>query len=109
MATAMKDAPKKTNIKIRPLEDRVVVQPFEAEEMTRGGIVLPSNAREKPMQGKVVAAGPGKLLEKSGERGQMSLKVGDVVFYGKYSGTEIELEGDDFVILRESDVLAVQD
>ncbi len=109
MATAMKDAPKKVNVKIRPLDDRVVVQPFEAEETTRGGIVLPSNAREKPMQGRVVAAGPGKLLEKSGERGKMSLKVGDVVFYGKYSGTEIELDGADFVILRESDVLAVQD
>lgn len=109
MATAMKDAPKKVNVKIRPLDDRVVVQPFEAEEMTRGGIVLPSNAREKPMQGRVVAAGPGKLLEKSGERGKMSLKVGDVIFYGKYTGTEIELDGTDFVILRESDVLAVQD
>jgi chaperonin GroES len=96
-------------IKIRPLDDRVVVEPFEAEERTRGGIVLPDTAREKPQQGKVIAAGPGKLLEKSGERGQMSLKVGDVVFYGKYTGTEIELEGDKYVILRESDVLAVQE
>jgi chaperonin GroES len=98
-----------TNLRIKPLDDRVVVQPFEAEEMTRGGIVLPSNAREKPMQGKVVAAGPGKLIEKSGERGKMSLKVGDTVFYGKYSGTEIEIDGEDYVILRESDVLAVQE
>lgn len=96
-------------LKLRPLEDRVVVEPFEAEEKTRGGIVLPSNAREKPQQGKVIAVGPGKLLEKSGERGRMSLKVGDVVFYGKYSGTEVELEGDDYVILRETDILAVQD
>ncbi len=96
-------------IKIRPLDDRVVIEPFEAEERTRGGIVLPDTAREKPQQGKVIATGPGKLLEKSGERGQMSLKVGDVVFYGKYSGTEIELEGDKVVILRESDVLAVQE
>jgi len=96
-------------LKIRPLDDRVVVEPFEAEERTRGGIVLPDAAREKPQQGKVLAAGPGKLLEKSGERGQMSLKVGDVVFYGKYTGTEIELEGDKYVILRESDVLAVQE
>ena len=75
---------------------------------TAGGIVLPDSAREKPQQGKVIAAGPGKLIEKSGERGQMSLKVGDRVFYGKYSGTEIEINGEDYVILRESDVLAVQ-
>jgi len=96
-------------LKIRPLDDRVVVQPFEAEERTRGGIVLPDTAREKPQQGKVIATGPGKLLEKTGERGKMSLKVGDAVFYGKYSGTEIELDGEKYVILRESDVLAVQE
>lgn len=109
MATAMKDAPKKTAIKIRPLEDRVVVQPFEAEETTRGGIVLPSTAREKPLQGKVIAAGPGKFIEKSGERAQMSVKVGDVVVYGKYAGTEIELDGEDYVILRESDLLGIRE
>lgn len=96
-------------LKIRPLDDRVVVQPFEAEERTRGGIVLPDSAREKPQQGKVIATGPGKLLEKTGERGKMSLKVGDAIFYGKYAGTEVELEGEKYVILRESDVLAVQD
>ena len=95
-------------LKIRPLDDRVVVEPFEAEEITRGGIVLPDSAREKPQRGKVIATGPGKLLEKTGERGEMSLKVGDRVFYGKYSGTEVELEGDTYVLLRESDVLAVQ-
>ena len=95
-------------LKIRPLDDRVVVEPFGAEEMTSGGIVLPDSAREKPQQGKVLATGPGKLLEKSGERGQMSVKVGDAVFYGKYSGTEIELQDDKYVILRESDILAVQ-
>jgi chaperonin GroES len=95
-------------LKIRPLDDRVVVQPFEAEERTAGGIVLPDSAREKPQQGKVVATGPGKLLEKTGERGKMELKVSDRVFYGKYSGTEIEIDGEDYVILRESDVLAVQ-
>lgn len=112
MATAtMKESKKTTttSLRIRPLDDRVVVMPFEAEEMTRGGIVLPSNAREKPLQGKVVASGPGKLMEKTGERGKMSLKVGDVVYYGKYTGTEIEIDGTDYVILRESDVLAVQD
>ncbi len=96
-------------LKIRPLDDRVVVQPFEAEERTRGGIVLPDTAREKPQQGKVIATGPGKLLEKTGERGKMSLRVGDAVFYGKYSGTEIEIDGEKYVILRETDVLAVQE
>jgi chaperonin GroES len=95
-------------LKIRPLDDRVVVEPFEAEERTAGGIVLPDSARERPQQGKVIAVGPGKLLEKTGERGKMSLKVGDKVFYGKYSGTEIEINGEEYVILRESDVLAVQ-
>lgn len=96
-------------LKIRPLDDRVVVEPFEAEERTRGGIVLPDTAREKPQRGKVIATGPGKLLEKTGERGQMSLKVGDVVFYGKYTGTEVEIDNEKYVILRESDVLAVQE
>ena len=95
-------------VKIRPLDDRVVVEPFEAEEKTRGGIVLPDSAREKPLQGKVIASGPGKLLEKSGERGEMSVKVGDRVIYGKYSGTEVELEGETYVILRESDILAIE-
>lgn len=101
---------KKTGAKIniRPLDDRVVVEPFEAEERTAGGIVLPDTAREKPQRGRVIAVGPGKLLEKTGERGQMSLKVGDSVFYGKYSGTEIELGSETYVILRESDVLAVE-
>ncbi len=106
-ATKEKDTARKS-LKIRPLDDRVVVEPFEAEETTRGGIVLPDTAREKPHRGKVIAAGPGKLLEKTGERGKMSLKVGDRVFYGKYSGTEVDLEGTTYVILRESDVLAVE-
>jgi chaperonin GroES len=95
-------------VKLRPLDDRIVVEPFEAEETTAGGIVLPDSAREKPQQGKVIATGPGKLLESSGNRAEMTVKVGDGVFYGKYSGTEIEVGGDTFVILRESDVLAVQ-
>ncbi|RMF85848.1 MAG: co-chaperone GroES [Planctomycetota bacterium] len=106
MATATATAKK---VKIRPLDDRVVVEPFEAEEVTSGGIVLPDTAREKPQQGKVIAVGEGKLIEKTGQRGKMSLKVGDRVFYGKYSGTEIELNGKEYVILRESDVLAVQE
>ena len=107
MATAtMKEPKKATTLKIRPLEDRVVVEAFEAEEMTRGGIVLPSNAREKPMQGRVVAAGPGKLDDK-GRPMEIGLRVGDTVYYGKYSGTDVEISGEKFVILRESDVLGV--
>lgn len=105
MSTATATAKK---VKIRPLDDRLVVQPFEAEERTAGGIVLPDSAREKPQQGKVIAVGPGKLLD-SGERGEMSVKVGDAVFYGKYAGTNVEVNGEDYVILRESDILAVQD
>lgn len=108
-ATMTKSPNKQTNVKIRPLEDRLVVEPFEAEERTSGGIVLPDSAREKQQMGKVLAIGPGKLLEKSGARAQMSVKIGDTVLYGKYSGTEIELNGDDVVILRESDVLAIKD
>jgi len=95
-------------LKIRPLDDRVVVEPFEAEERTAGGIVLPDSAREKPQQGKVVALGPGKLLEKTGQHGKMSLKAGDAVFYGKDSGTVIEIDGDKYAILRETDILAVR-
>ena len=91
--------------KLRPLDDRVVVKPVEAEERTAGGIVLPDAAKEKPQRGKVVAVGPGKLLD-SGDRGTLSVAVGDEVIYGKYSGTDIEIEGDDVKILRETDILA---
>ena len=93
---------------VKPLEDRVLVKQSEAEEKTAGGIVLPDTAKEKPQRGKVIAVGPGKLLD-SGERGEMSLKKGDDVYYGKYSGTEIKIDGDEYVILRETDVLAVVD
>ena len=92
-------------VNIRPLDDRVVVEPVEAEETTAGGIVLPDSAKERPQRGKVVAIGPGKLLE-SGERGELSIGVGDEVIYGKYGGTDIELDGADVKILRESDILA---
>ena len=92
-------------IKIRPLDDRVVVEPIEAEETTAGGIVLPDSAKEKPQRGKVVAVGPGRLLD-SGQRGELSVAVGDQVIYGKYGGTDIELSGDEVKILRESDILA---
>lgn len=92
-------------IKIRPLDDRVVVEPIEAEETTAGGIVLPDSAKEKPQRGTVVAVGPGRMLD-SGQRGELSVAVGDQVIYGKYGGTDIELSGDDVKILRESDILA---
>ncbi len=109
MATATMEKPaKKTNLKIRPLEDRVLIQPAEAEQRTAGGIVLPDTAREKPMRGTVIATGPGKLIEKTGERAKMSIKVGDTVFYGKYSGNEVELDGTKYQIVRESDILAVE-
>lgn len=91
---------------IKPLEDRVLLKPTEAEEKTSGGIIIPDNAKEKPQKGEVVAVGPGKVSDK-GEKMAMTLKKGDVVLYGKYSGTEISVDGSDYLILRESDVLAV--
>lgn len=92
-------------LKIRPLDDRVVVEPIESEETTSGGIVLPDSAKEKPQRGTIVAVGPGKLLD-SGSRGELSVAVGDEVIYGKYGGSDIEIDGDDVKILRESDILA---
>ena len=92
-------------VKLNPLDDRVVVQPLEAEEMTAGGIVLPDTAKERQQRGGVVAVGPGRLLD-SGERSAVSVKVGDEVLFGKYGGTDIEIDGDDVKILRESDILA---
>lgn len=92
-------------VKINPLDDRVVVEPVAAEEVTAGGILLPDSAREKPQRGKILAVGPGKLLD-SGERGQLSVAVGDEVIYSKYGGTEIEVNGLEVKILRESDILA---
>jgi len=93
-------------MKIEPLEDRIVVEPLEAEETTKGGIVLPDTAQEKPQQGKIIAVGPGKVLD-SGERSKPAVKKGDVVVYAKYGGTEIEVDGKDLIILRESDILAI--
>jgi len=92
-------------IKIRPLDDRVVVEPIEAEEKTAGGIVLPDSAKERPQRGTVIAVGPGKLLD-NGKRGELSVSVGDEVIYGKYGGTDIKINGDEVKILRESDILA---
>ncbi|MCE9548069.1 MAG: co-chaperone GroES [Planctomycetia bacterium] len=91
--------------KLRPLDDRVVVEPVEAEERTAGGIVLPDAAREKPQLGTVLAVGPGKLLE-NGQRGELSVAVGDRVYFAKYGGMEQEVDGRDVKILRESDILA---
>ena len=93
-------------LNIKPLDDRIVVEQSSAEETTAGGIVLPDSAQEKPQRGKVVAAGPGRLLD-SGERGKMSVKVGDEVFYGKYAGSDVDVKGETYVILKESDVLAI--
>ncbi len=92
-------------IKIRPLDDRIVVQAMEAEETTAGGIVLPGSAQEKPQRGTILAVGPGRLLD-SGERGELSVAVGDEVIFGKYGGNDIEVDGKEVKILRESDILA---
>jgi len=91
---------------VKPLDDRVLVKQSEAEEKTAGGIVLPDTAKEKPQRGKIVATGPGKMLD-SGKRAEMTLKKGDEVYYGKYTGTEVKIDGENYVILREADVLAV--
>jgi chaperonin GroES len=97
---------KEEQMKVKPLADRVLVKPLEAEEKTAGGIIIPENAKEKPQQGEVVAVGDGKIAD-SGQKIEMSLKKGDKVLYGKYSGTEVSVEGEDYLIMRESDVLAV--
>ena len=91
---------------VKPLDDRVLVKQSDAEEVTAGGILLPDTAREKQHRGKVVATGPGKLLD-SGQRGKMSVKKGDEVFYAQYSGAEIKIDGAEYVILRESDLMAI--
>lgn len=89
------------NVNITPLHDRVIVKPAPAEEKTAGGIIIPDTAKEKPQRGTVVAAGPGKKDE------PMTVKSGDSILYGKYSGTEVSFEGEDYLIMRESDILAV--
>ena len=91
-------------MKIRPLDDRVVVKPLDAEEKTPGGIVLPDTAKEKPQTGEILAVGPGKLMD-NGDRAAPAVRVGDHVIYGKYSGTEIKVDGEEVKILRESDIL----
>ena len=92
-------------MKLKPLGDRLIVRAIEEEETTASGIVLPDTAKEKPQRGKVLAVGPGKLLD-SGERAEIGVKEGDEVLFGKYSGTEIKVDGEEIKILRESDILA---
>jgi chaperonin GroES len=95
----------KTKTNLNPLDDRVVIRRLEAEEKTAGGIVLPDTAKEKPQKGEVLAVGPGKLLD-NGKRAPVEVKPGDTVLFGKYSGNEVELEGDELVIIRMDDILA---
>ena len=92
--------------KLEPLADRVLVKPIERQEMTKGGILLPDTAKEKPQEGKVLAVGPGKLTDE-GKRLAMALKVGDIVLYARYGGTEYKLDDEEVIILRESDILGV--
>ena len=93
-------------MKLKPLQDRVIVKQSEAEEKTKSGILLPDTAKEKPTKGKVIAVGPGKL-DDNGKPMEIGLRVGETVYYGKYSGTDVEIDGEKLVILRESDVLGV--
>ena len=94
-------------MKLQPLEDRIVVRPSESEETTPSGLVIPDTAKEKPQQGEVLAAGPGRRSEQTGEVIPLGVKVGDTVVYSKYGGTEITVEGDDLLILSARDVLAI--
>jgi chaperonin GroES len=91
---------------VKPLADRILVKPLEAEEKTKGGIIIPDNAKEKPQKGEVIAVGPGKIAD-NGTKIVMELKKGDKVLYGKYSGTEVTVDGQELLIVRESDVLAI--
>ena len=93
-------------MKLKPLEDRVVIEPAKAEEKPAGGIVLPEAAKEKPLMGKIIAVGSGKLLD-SGARAEMSVKKGDVVLFGKYGGSDVEVDGTEYKIMRESEILGV--
>lgn len=93
-------------MKIRPLQDRIVVKRLEEEEKTKGGIIIPDTAKEKPIEGKVIAVGNGKLLE-NGTRVPLEVKVGDRILFGKYAGTEVKIGGEDRLIMREDDVLGI--
>ena len=93
-------------MKMKPLADRVVVKPSAAEEKTKGGIILPDTAKEKPVMGEVVAVGPGKVSD-DGKKISPEVKVGDKVLYGKYSGTEVTVDGEEYLIMREADIFAI--
>jgi chaperonin GroES len=93
-------------MKIRPLQDRIIVKRLESEEKTKGGIIIPDSAKEKPMEGKVIAVGKGKLNDK-GERIAPDVKAGDIVLFSKYAGTEVKIDGDEHLIMREDDILGV--
>jgi chaperonin GroES len=93
-------------INLKPLADRVIVKPAESEEKTKGGIILPDTAKEKPMQGEVIAVGPGRVSDE-GKAIKLEVKVGDKVLYGKYSGTEVTIDGEEYLIMRESDIFAI--
>ena len=93
-------------MKLRPLHDRVIVKRMEEERMSAGGIVIPDSAAEKPVRGEVLAVGNGKILE-SGDKRELDIKVGDMVLFGKYSGTEVKVEGDELLVMREEDIMAV--
>jgi len=97
----------KLTAKLQPLGDRVVVRPIEREEVSRGGIILPDTAKEKPQEGEVIAVGPGKMGD-NGERIAMSVKAGDKVMFAKYAGTEVELDDEKLLILHESDIMAIR-
>jgi chaperonin GroES len=96
----------KAKVKIRPLQDRVIVRRLEEEEKTEGGIIIPDTAKEKPMEGKVVAVGKGKILE-DGKVAPLDVKAGDRVLFSKYAGTEIKLDGEEHLIMREEDILGI--
>jgi chaperonin GroES len=96
----------KVKVTVKPLSDRVVVKPLDEAEQMRGGLYIPDTAKEKPSQGEVVAVGPGKVSD-DGTRLEMDVKAGDKVLYGKYSGTDVTLDGEEYLILRESDILAI--
>jgi chaperonin GroES len=96
---------KEINLKVRPLDDRVVVEPLEAEEKTSGGILLPDTAKQKPQRGRVLAVGPGRLRD-NGQRSPVAVAKGDEVLYGRYTGNDIVVEGKEIKIMRESDILA---
>jgi chaperonin GroES len=93
-------------MKIKPLQDRVIIKRLEEEQKTAGGIIIPDTAKEKPQQGKILAVGPGKVLD-NGTRLEMTVKEGDVVLFGKYSGSEVKIEGEEVLIMREEDILGI--